>query len=252
MSVSSLPVTDRANTSLLARIDGRFRLVALFVLSFAFSAVSTITTVPYMLATAALFWAISGLPVGYLLKRLRYPSFLVLAYILVLLFFAGTTPLYEFGFLKIREEGLHTAILIASRFYSILTVAIACFSVTTLLGNITALRALGLPYVLVDIALLMARYLEVLRADIERMTISMRLRGHQRSGWSLTTIRDSAWLVGSLLTRSYSRAEDIYKAMRLRGYGDTGAHRRYRLPGLIDWIFALIVICISIAFFFYR
>lgn len=249
MSAASATVPHSAQNSPLAKIDPRFRLIALFVLSFAFSAIDSMAAVPVMILVAAISWAMSRLSLGYLVKRLRYPSFLVLAFILMLLFFAGTTPLYDVGPVKIREEGLHSAVLIGSRFYSILTMAIACFSVTTLLGNISALRSLGLPYVLVDIALLMARYLEVLRADIARMTISMRLRGHQRVGWSIKMIRDSAWLVGSLLVRSYARAEDIYNAMRLRGYGHTGANRRHRAPRLTDWIFAVIVIAVAVGLF---
>lgn len=251
MSVSHHSAHTNENPGILAKVDGRIRLASLFILSLALSSIDELRAVPIMIALAVIVWAMSGLSLGYLIKRLRYPSILIFMFVAMLTFFAGGTDLYVLGPLRVREEGLRAAALLASRFYSILTLTIACFSVTTLLGNIRAMRGLGMPYILVDIALLMARYLEVLAADIERMSIAMRLRGYKSKKWSLETVKTSAWLAGSMLVRSYDRAEGVYKAMRLRGYGYEPAKKPRHPLHAADWLVLLAVIIISVAIFIY-
>ena len=225
----------------LARWDARLRLPALVLLAFAFSSVKDVRAIAPMLLVAGAFWALSGLPVRYLLHRLRYPSMLVLFFAAALAFGSGKTVLYKLGFVSVTREGLDAAMLVAGRFYAILTLAIAFLSVAPLLANIAAMQALGLPFIMVDMALLMVRYLEVLKQDLHNMHISMRLRGFQNKGWSLKTVKTSAWLAASLLLRSYERADGGYKAMRLRGYGQEAATRHYPPIAANQWLcFALV------------
>ena len=223
------------NTSALARWDARLRLLALLLLAFACSSVTRVQTLVPMLVVTGGIWALSGLPLRYLLQRLRYPSLLVLFLAAALLFGSGKTVLYKLGFVTIHREGLDAALLVAVRFYAILTLAVAFLSVAPLLVNIAAMRALGVPFVMVDMALLMARYLDVLTQDLHNMRIAMRLRGFQDKGWSLKTVKTTAWLAASLLLRSYERAEGVYKAMRLRGYGQVIAANRQPLATR-DWL----------------
>lgn len=223
------------NTSALARWDARLRLLALLLLAFACSSVTRVQTLVPMLVVTGGIWALSGLPLRYLLQRLRYPSLLVLFLATALLFGSGKTVLYKLGFVTIHREGLDAALLVAVRFYAILTLAVAFLSVAPLLVNIAAMRALGVPFVMVDMALLMARYLDVLTQDLHNMRIAMRLRGFQDKGWSLKTVKTTAWLAASLLLRSYERAEGVYKAMRLRGYGQVIAANRQPLAAR-DWL----------------
>jgi cobalt/nickel transport system permease protein len=216
----SLP-DNSLHSSLLGRWDPRLRLIALILLAFSFSAVRGFYAVVLMLLITGSFWALSGLPVSYLKQRLKYPSVLVLLMGLILLFGGGETLLIKMGFITVTTEGAQAALLVAARFYSILSLAIAFFGVAPLMVHINALRALGLPGIMVDMALLMVRYLEVIKQDLHAMNVSMRLRGFRGGSWSLTTIRVNSWLVVSLLLRSYDRSERIYQAMRLRGYGWT-------------------------------
>ncbi|MDO5652640.1 MAG: cobalt ECF transporter T component CbiQ [Brachymonas sp.] len=227
-------IQHQGGSSVLARWDARLRLVALLLLAFAFSAVTQLRTVPVMLAVTALFWGLSGLPFAYLLRRLRYPSLLVLCMAVGWLLAGGKTVWYQFGPITISREGVHAALLLMARFYCILTLAIAFLAVSPLLTIIDAMRALGIPFIMVDMALLMVRYLEVLKEDIHNMNVSMRLRGFRNKAWSLQTIKTKSWLAGSLLLRSYDRAEGIYKAMRLRGYGRQ-VKREKPAPSTIDW-----------------
>ncbi len=221
----------------------------MLLLAFAFSSVKNVYAIPFMLLVVVVVWLLSGLRASYVLKHLFYPSFFVLFLALALLLFGGKTVIYNFGFLTITSEGLQAATLLVARFYCILTLAISFFSVSPLLTNIAAMRSLKMPYIIVDMALLMMRYLEVLKQDMHNMSVSMRLRGHKDKAWSLKTIKTSAWLAASLLVRSYEHAEGVYKAMRLRGYGQKNSFARQSPPDAIDWLFFVLVILITLGFF---
>lgn len=236
----------RAEDSLLGKWNPRLRLPALFVLAFAFSAVSSPAAVKLMLLITCCCWMLSGLPLRYVVQRLRYPSLLIIFMLLILLFAVTGEPLFEVGRISISRDGFNAALLIAVRFYSILILAIVFFGVAPLLTNIATLRALGLPWLMVDMALLMVRYLEVLKQEVQRLGVSMRLRGFQKKGWSLTTVRTTSWLILSLLLHSYERAEGIYQAMRLRGYGQA----EYVSPALAlnkqdSAVFTLVILSVA-------
>lgn len=211
----------KPGVALLHRWDPRLKIVALLLLAFAFSSITDLRAVPVMAALTLLFWRISAVPARLLLHRLRYPSLLIMLLIVALPFAGGATPLLDIGYLTITREGLQSALLIAARFYSILILAILFLGSTPVLHNIRACQSLGLPAIMADMALLMVRYLDVLSQDLHRMRRSMQVRGHQGHTCSWNTVRTTAWLAGNLLLRSYERAEGVYKAMRLRGYGHT-------------------------------
>ena len=224
------------------------RLVALLLLAFAFSAVLQLRAVPLMLTVTAAFWLLSGLQTRYLLQRLRYPSILVWCMALALLLRGGSTVWYKFGSIAVSREGAQAAALLLVRFHCILTLAIAFLSVSPLLNVIEALRALRVPFIMVDMALLLMRYLEVLKQDLRNMNIAVRLRGFQNKGWSMQTVKTKSWLAASLLLRSHERAEGVYKAMRLRGYGKEAALHAQPLARN-DWLFFIITLLLAASIF---
>lgn len=203
----------------LGRWDARCRIVALFLLAFAISSLSSPQLLPLAVAVVATFAALSAQPPRQLARRLRYPSLVVLAPVVLLPFVTGTTPAATLGPLTASREGLEAALLIAVRFYCIVTLTLVLLGAAPLLVNIRALRALGLPEIVADMALLTARHIEVHAEDLRRMRSAMRLRGHDMGRFSRRNLPLLAWLTGSLLLRSHERSERVYKAMRLRGYG---------------------------------
>lgn len=208
-----------ARPALLVRWDARFRIVALFVLAFSISAISSPRPLPLAVAIVAVFVTLSGIGPRELAARLRYPSLMVLALVALLPFLTGATPVAALGPLAVTAEGLEASLLVAVRFYCIVTLALVLLGAAPLLANIRALRALGVPDLVADMALLTARHIEVHAQDMRRMREAMRLRGHDAARFSWRNLRTLAWLAGSLLLRSHERSERVYKAMRLRGYG---------------------------------
>lgn len=202
----------------LHRLNLRVKLVGLFALIIAFSLVDDLRLVPLMAGVTAGLWAISGLPVRFLWDRLRYPGIFLLV-MAVILPLTGHTPLLTLGPLTLYHEGVHDLLLIVSRFACILTIGVLLFGTAPFLDTLRALRGLGVPAVLADMALLAWRYLFEMAEMLATMERAMRLRGFRARRLSLRGLATLASLAGSLLVRSYEQSERVYYAMKLRGYG---------------------------------
>jgi cobalt/nickel transport system permease protein len=107
---------------------------------------------------------------------------------------------------------------------AILITGFILLGTTPFLDILKALRSLGLPSLLTDMTLLTYRYLYDIAEQLATMQQAMGLRGY---GYRRQTTRQRwrwlAALLGTLLLRSYERSQRVYKAMRLRGYGQVTA-----------------------------
>lgn len=196
-----------------------YKLVGLLSLIFAFAFVQNIWLLPIMVVITCTLFAISRIPFSFLIKRLRYPSWFILAVVIFLPFVSGINPIFQLGHLSIKSEGCWQALLISVRFFCILTVSLTLFGTAPFLSSIKAMRSLGLPRVIVDMTLLSYRYLEELGESLTTMQRAMKLRGFQPKGFNRRNLEIFAQLTGSILIRSYERSLRIYQAMILRGYG---------------------------------
>ena len=218
--MNAILTSEYANLdSLFHRWDLRCKLAGFIVLIFAFSFVRDPFMLLAMIAVTCAVYFISRLPVSFLLERLHYPSFFLLAMVLVLPFISGQTIIMSLGPFALRQEGLFSVLLIAIRFLSILTIGSVLFGTAPFLTTIKAMRALGLPAIMSDMVLLSFRYLHEIGSDLRKMQIAAQLRGFRHRRLSLRGLSVPAFLGGSILVRSYERSEWVYKAMILRGYG---------------------------------
>lgn len=113
--------------SLLHHWDPRCKLIGLIVLIFAFSFVRDLRMLVAMVVVTVTIYIVSKLPVSFMLRRLRYPSFFLLVVVLILPFLSGQSVVMSIGPLDLRQEGLLSALLIAIRFLSILTIGLVLF-----------------------------------------------------------------------------------------------------------------------------
>ncbi len=201
------------------RWDPRFKLIGFILLIFTFSFMSHLYLLPAMAAVTITIFAISRIPVSFILARLRYPSFFLFIVVIMLPFISGSDVLFNIGILDVNKEGCEAALLISVRFFCILTLGLILFSTAPLLISIKAMRSLGLPSILADMTLLTFRYLFEIGNYLHQMETALRLRGFRARRFSRRGFGTLAWLGGSILVRSYERSEWIYKAMIMRGYG---------------------------------
>lgn len=238
--------------SLLHRWHPKYKLIGLFALIFAFAFVEDLRLLPAMLGVTAILYKMSGLPILFLSNRLAYPGFFLLGVVVLLPFLSGETVLWQWGWLTLRQEGILAMTLVVGRFLSILTLSLILIGTTPFITTVKAMRSLGLPLILADMMLLSYRYLFEIAANLTQMQQAMRLRGFQNRAkhW-----RRIVALTGTLLVVSYEQSERIYKAMQLRGYGNTQVRiqfESYDSPwnriGLVVTI--LTAVCFVVAFRF--
>lgn len=193
----------------------RARLVIALILAFGIAAIQTLAALPLVVLIAVSVTLASGQ--AYLvLQRLRGPALLALGVLVVLSLSSGQSVLAQLGPVALRLDGVQAGALIALRLLSIVALTLALLTPLSAFQLAGALRGLGVPVLMADLALLTMRYLDEVSAELRRAHLARRLRGG-RAGWR--ALPEHAALLATSLIRAQSRAERLWAAMRLRGYG---------------------------------
>jgi len=151
-----------------------------------------------------------------IIRRLAIPWYLATVAAGIQVFLFGSTPLFNLGPFTAYAEGVGRGLLMASKVLGGSTLVLA-LSLTTppteLLGLALRLRV---PPILVEIAMLIYRYLFLLGEEAQRIRDAQRVR-----------LGDATWargvaafgnLAGMVMVSAYDRAERVYQAMLVRGY----------------------------------
>lgn len=188
----------------------------------------------YLLLLACV-WAVARIPPGWIAARsLIEAPFVVLA---VLLPFTGAEPRIEWLGMTLSEPGLLAAwnILVKGTLGVLTSLTLA--ATTPLRDLLLGLQRLRAPSLVVTIATLMLRYIDVIAGEARRMRLARISRGHDpRFLWQVGA---TARGVGALFVRSYERGERVHLAMLSRGWAgemprlsDAATTRRHWLAGL--------------------
>jgi cobalt/nickel transport system permease protein len=161
--------------------------------------------------------AMSRVPAGYLARRMLVETPFVLFALAVP--FIAEGPRTEVLGLSVSEPGLWAAgaLLVKGTLGVLASLTLAA---TTLPQDVlVGLRRLRMPDLIVQIMGFMLRYLDVVSAELGRMTTAMRSRGcDPRSPRHWPVLARS---LGALFIRSYERGERVHLAMLARGYDGT-------------------------------
>jgi cobalt/nickel transport system permease protein len=216
----------QAGSSLVHNVDARLKL--LFTVTYIFAV--TLTPVGHWLAFGLLAAPLaaaavaSRLPAPLILRR----SALALPFIVVavpLLFTKEGDTLFTlqpFGWTA-SEEGLTAVLTILTKSWLSVVAAVILTATTPALELLRAMRAAGVPRILVATVSFMYRYLFVIAEEAQRL---LRARDSRSAGLEGRKCGGSVWwrgrvlghMVGSLFLRSYERSERVYAAMQARGY----------------------------------
>lgn len=188
------------------------------------------------LALLVAVWVVAGIPLGWIARRsLIEAPFVVLA---VLLPFTGGEPRLEWLGMSLSEPGLLGAwnILIKGTLGVLTSLTLA--GTTPLRELLLGMQRLHAPALVMTIATLMLRYIDVIAGEAQRMRISRISRGHDpRFLWQAGA---TARGVGALFVRSYERGERVHLAMLSRGWSgqmprlsDAVTTRRHWAVGLL-------------------
>ena len=167
----------------------------------------------YLLLLTAV-WAAARIPPGWMARRaLIEAPFVVLA---VLLPFTGGEPTLTWFGVTLSEPGLLGAwnILVKGTLGVLTSLTLA--ATTPLRELLLGLQRLRAPAMMITIATLMLRYVDVIAGEASRMRLARISRGHDpRFLWQAGA---TARGVGSLFVRSYERGERVHLAMLSRGW----------------------------------
>jgi cobalt/nickel transport system permease protein len=161
--------------------------------------------------------ALSRVPYPYIGKRMVVEVPFVVFAVLVPFFSHG--PYTEVLGISVSEPGLVAAGALLAKGTLGVASALTLAATTEPDDLLRGLQRLRVPDLIVQIAGFMIRYLDVVTADLRRMTTAMRSRGYDpRSPRHWPTLARS---LGALFIRSYERGERVHLAMLSRGYTGT-------------------------------
>lgn len=159
----------------------------------------------------------SRVPPAYLAKRMVIETPFVL--FAALIPFVAVGPRIEVLGLSVSEPGLWAAAALLVKGSLGVLAALTLAATTQPQDVLAGLRRLRMPDLIVQIMGFMLRYLDVVTAELGRMTTAMRSRGYDpRSPRHWPVLARS---LGSLFIRSYERGERVHLAMLARGYDGT-------------------------------
>jgi cobalt/nickel transport system permease protein len=160
---------------------------------------------------------LSRVPPVYLAKRMVIETPFVL--FAVLIPFIAEGPRIEVLGLSVSEPGLWAAAALIVKGSLGVLAALTLAATTEPQEVLAGLRRLRMPDLIVQIMGFMLRYLDVVTAEMTRMTTAMRSRGcDPRSPRHWPVLARS---LGALFIRSYERGERVHLAMLARGYDGT-------------------------------
>lgn len=177
--------------------------------------------------------ALGRVPLGRVFLRLLTAQVLLLP-CLVLLPVSMGGPGTAWGPWVFSHEGLRMAILLNLRALAVLTMVLALVYSTRMTVLLRALQALGCPDRIVEISLLVYRYVFTLAWELTRMRWALVVRGYRERA-SRQSYRALAHVLGVTLVRSLERTERVQQAMMARGFqGRLRTRHTFRATGW-DW-----------------
>ncbi|MDD5422553.1 MAG: cobalt ECF transporter T component CbiQ [Candidatus Omnitrophota bacterium] len=207
--------TLAAGDSPLHRLDPRAKVIttlAFIVLVVSFHKYAVLALLPFFIYPVALI-ASSGLPAGYLLKKVLIVSpFALLVGIFNPMIDKGT--LIQIGAVNI-SGGWISFLSILLRFVLTVTAALVLVASTGFGAVCDSLIKFGVPRVFVTQLMFFHRYTFVLNDEAHRL---IRARSFRTFDSRAMNVKTFVSLTGHLLLRTLDRAERIYCAMRSRGF----------------------------------
>jgi cobalt/nickel transport system permease protein len=191
----------------------------------------------------SILMALSETPYGLLLKRVLIAIPFCL-FIGIPNLFLEKDPAFTVGNITVSCGVLSFAVIIYRTYLCVM--AVLLLIAATPFTELTAqLRRMKIPNIFIIMLEMTYRCLGLLAGESESMHIAYALRGGGAKG---VDIRHAGGFIGSLLTRSFDRAERIYAAMKCRGYGLSYGGIRQRVITVSDAVYCALV-CFLCMFF---
>ncbi|MCG2735179.1 MAG: cobalt ECF transporter T component CbiQ [Candidatus Methanoperedenaceae archaeon] len=217
-----------AHTNRLRHIDTRLKVI--FAITTLLITVASTSPIPpflaFLTATILILFAAKIKPRTYFLLLLTPLFFGLVSLLLMSLFFGyADSPLYSFEILShtfvVQKEGANMGLLVASRTLAGSACLFFLALTTPMTELFTGLKWLRIPEVVIELAMIIYRYIFVLLEEAERMWLASQMRGE---GNFRTKVEVFSMLTSTLFLRTIHQGEKLFVAMNSRCYdGETNS-----------------------------
>ena len=223
----------------LARLEPRWKLAGLLLLAAVAALLRTLLPTGLVLLAALLLAVLGRVPADWLARRLA-------TVLLFLMLFAGWMPFlwphggpaWRLGPVAVSPKGTQVALLLVQKALAVITLMLVLITTTPAATIGHAARALRVPGLLVQLAMLTYRYVFLFGGELGRLRIALRVRGYRnRPNWH--SYRTVGHVAGTLLVRSSERAERVGQAMACRGFDGRFRSLTQFRTGIGDVVFFL-------------
>lgn len=201
----------------LHRADPRVKLISALALSGVLAGSTTLITVSAGLFIGCMLVFLAKLSPTAIIRRLLLVNSFNAFLFLLLPFTYGQAPFYEIAGIKVSQPGLILAVIITIKGNGIVLFFISLIATSTIAELGSGLQKLHVSSRLCMILLFSYRYISVLYNEYKKLQRAAKLRCF-RPSTNFHTYKTYAHLFGMLLVKSWNRAENVQKAMVLRGF----------------------------------
>jgi cobalt/nickel transport system permease protein len=200
----------------LHRLDARWRLVGIVTACAALVFLKSVVAAAIGLLGALAALAAARLPLAWIGQRLGGLALFLMLFVVVLpLTMPGDA--FDLGLFRLSLPGLHLAGLICLKALSISALVLLLFATAPVGVTLRAAHRLWVPDLLVQLLMLTYLHAYLLADELGKVRIALRLRRF-RNRMNRHAYRTLGNVAGTLLVRSYERAERVGQAMKARGF----------------------------------
>jgi len=212
------------NNSPMHKLDARVKLIGSFALIFGIISMEHPAIPLFLFFSATLASFAIRIPVKIVIKRLLILPFSIAVVVLIVVVFTygGEYQVTSLFGLPIYRESLSFAFLLFTRIIASISILNVFVATTQIREAMEAMQWFRMPKVVVDLAMMMLRYIHLLSEETVRMYRAQTSRGafSSRIGYR-QKVQNLGVLAGSFIIRSMQRGESVYVAMESRGYTPT-------------------------------
>ncbi len=238
-----------SGSSVIHRIDPRFKLVFATLLSFTIALSHELYCLYFGVVISVLLIASAKINLFKIIKKLSVVAgFLLLLWIVLPLTYKGDT-LFYIGSLPFSKQGIHLCFQITLKSVSILLIFISLMATMSFAQMGHAMDKLGVSGKIVYLFLMTFRYVFVLDYEYKRLLKAVKIRGFKaRNG--MHTYKTFAYIIGMLFVRASDRGERVHQAMVCRGFKGKFYSLHEFTPHVRNRVFSFIMIILLITILF--
>ncbi|CAD6494488.1 MAG: Energy-coupling factor transporter transmembraneprotein EcfT [Candidatus Argoarchaeum ethanivorans] len=237
------------SSSAIHRLDARVKLIGAFALIFCIISMKHPLIPLFIFCAAALICFGIKMPRRIYLKRLVLLPFSVATVVLVVIIFTygGEHQVASFFGLPIYHESCSFAVLLFARIIASISVLSVFVATTQVLEATETMQWFKVPKVMVDLAVMMLRYIHLLSVESVKMyrAQASRCGFSQQIGYK-QKLKNLSTIAGSLILRALKRGERVYAAMLSRGYTVDSQLTEIEPLSIKNALFCVIIIAVSV------